>query len=118
METRKSLQLRSLWSAALMAVVASPALGAQHVVPRAAAPIHVCAEVVGTGEAARAAGMVDLVAQQLAKNPVTGSPAGGQLDGARLDTAGLLRVTLLDAEPSEAEAAFSHVTILVEYVAN
>ncbi len=97
----------------LAGLLGLPAHGSQREALAVDAPIQARAEVVGSGEAGRAAGLIDLLVQQLAQDPMTSLGAGPQLDAQ-----GIVRVTLVNP-PSPAPAAEpSCVAVLVEYVAN
>ena len=113
MEARKLLQARMLRLITLLGLVASPALGSQGAASREDAPIQARAEVVGSGEAGRAAGLIDLLVQRMAEESATGQAAVMQLD-----TEGIVRVTLLEATSPATGAEFSCATVLVEYLAN
>lgn len=118
MEARNFLQTSALRLATLVGLVVLLALGSQRAASRVdapiqAAPIQARAEVVGSGEAGRAAGLIDLLVQQIAEDPVAGLTAG-----TRLDTEGIVRITLLDVTSPAPAGEFCHATVLVEYLAN
>ena len=99
--------------AMLAGLVALSAHGSQRDALEVDAPIQARAEVVGSGEPGRAAGLVDLLVQQLAQDPMTSLGARSQLDAQ-----GIVRVTLVN-RPSPAPAPEpSCVAVLVEYLAN